>query len=119
MMLTNRCWLSNERLVIAQKQAQLDINSYINGLYNQLENQLSQVPLAEESLQYSTQLLTIIQTQQKIGQLDATSIHNAYISYTQAVSAVREIWSQVSSLALKLTVINKGSEEATDSALKF
>lgn len=94
-------------LSLSQKQRHMDLNNYLTGLFDQIEYNISQVPLAQKSLENSAKLLKIIQTQQQIGQLDAAAIESAYTSYTTSMGQIREIWSQVSSTALKLSEISK------------
>lgn len=99
-------------LNISQKQSTFDIQNYLIGLYNQLDNYLNQLPLSKRSTSNAADLLKIIQTQQSIGQLDATAIDSAYSAYSQAVSSEREILAQVTALVAKLNEIKVSSERA-------
>jgi outer membrane protein TolC len=92
---------------IAQKQTQMDLGNYLASIYDTIEYSKAQIPLAQKSLENSSRLLKIIQTQQQIGQLDATAIESAYSSYSSAIANIREIVSQVSSNALKLNEISR------------
>ncbi len=99
-------------LNISQKQSTFDIQNYLVGLYNQLDNYLNQLPLSKRSTANAADLLKIIQTQQSIGQLDATAIDSAYSAYSQAISSEREILAQVTALVVKLNEIKVSSDRA-------
>ncbi len=98
---------------IQQKQTISNVDQYLNQLYSQIEFQMSQVPLIQDSIVNATRLLKIIETQQSIGQLDASSIDSAYQAEIQAQGEKRTLLASISSVSLKLSEIKKAIEKSS------
>jgi hypothetical protein len=98
---------------VKQRLTQLELTQFLNSLFDQIEYQKSQIPVVVSLIDNANKLIKIIETQQSIGQLDATAIESAVQSEIQAQSEKRSLWSQISSNALKITEIKKASEKAS------
>lgn len=101
-------------LSVQQKVVQLELSQYLNSIFDQIDYQRSQIPIVSEMILNAERLISIIETQQSIGQLDATAIESAVQSEIQSQSEKRSLWSQISSNALKIAEIKKASERAAD-----
>ncbi len=98
---------------VQQKIAQQELAQYLGSIFDQIEFQKSQIPVVATMIDNAEKLIKIIETQQSIGQLDATAIEAAVQGQIGAQSEKRTLWSQISSNALKITEIKKASEKAT------
>lgn len=97
--------LESRSLLVQEKQAALDLASFIGRLYAQLDYLMRQVPVAQKSLGNTRQILKIIQTQQEIGEMDASAVESAYSGYLNSIISARELWAETVSLTQKLEEI--------------
>lgn len=69
----------------------------------------SQIPVVQDSIANASQLLKIIETQQSIGQLDASAIDSAYQSQLAALSDMRRLGDSIYKAATKMDEIRSAT----------
>jgi outer membrane protein TolC len=97
--------LEKRRILIEKEQTRLDLESLIYNIYDRLEYLKKQIPVANQSLINNKRILKIIETQQEIGELDATALEIAFSNYISSVNSIRDIWAQTASLVQRLNEI--------------
>jgi hypothetical protein len=94
-------------LSIARAQTLMDLTSFINQLYEQMKFQVSQIPLVRQISENSSQMVKILEARQQISQVDASAIESVFNAYTQSVGSQRELVTELASVELKISEIQK------------
>ncbi len=96
-------------LSVDQKIQEQALIQQLDDLIKTVRQSQNQIPMVQDSITNATQLLKIIETQQSIGQLDASAIDSAFQSQISALADMRDLGDSIYRAATKLSELKEAT----------
>jgi hypothetical protein len=92
---------------LRKKEYQYEFESAVDTLYYNIEVAPERYRLVQSQVSHTEKLLKLIETQQELGMIDATSATTTFLDYMDTLTLLRDVWLGHSLSALQIGLIQK------------